>query len=547
VPNAFNAGGTSLESMTGYPVWYRKDFTLPRTGAETSWIVRFESVNYSARVWLNGHRIGSHVGAYLPWELALSHLSRRGVNRLVIRVDNRRGSGDLPPGPGGGWWNYGGLLREVYVRPVERVDVTNVVVRPRLRCATCPATVLAEATVQNVTRRQQLVRVSGRYGSQRMSFPETALAAGSRRTVRAKIPIAHPRLWSPDSPVLYRATLTAAAAPPGRGMRTVARWSLHSGIRLIQVTPDGRLLLNGRRINFRGVALHEDDPALGSALTSAQRQRFVATARNVGATLIRSHYPLHPQFQELADRDGLLVWSEIPVYQVASPDLATARTRALADAFLKRNIETNQNHPSVLIWSVANELRFRPVHAEAVYYAHAAALVHKLDPTRPVGAATGGYPGIGCQPAYAPLQVIGLNDYFGWYSGELGSIADRDDLSPYLDELHACYPHKAVVVSEFGFEANRHGPREEKGTYEFQNDALDFHLRVFATKPWLAGAIYFALADFRCNPGWSGGNPRPDPPYHHKGLVDYGFHSKPAYAVAQAWYRATRQIAPKRR
>ena len=81
--------------------------------------MRFESVNYRATVWLNGRLIGTHAGAYLPFELDLSNL-RPGVNRLIVRVDDRRSPSDLPPGPGGGWWNYGGILREVYLRAVQR-------------------------------------------------------------------------------------------------------------------------------------------------------------------------------------------------------------------------------------------------------------------------------------------------------------------------------------------------------------------------------------------------------------------------------------------
>ena len=129
IPNAYNAGDFSQASMNGYVGWYRRDFTLPAGAfasyvpkANRHWIIRFESVNYRATVWLNGHEIGSHAGAYLPWELDLTGL-RSGVNRLIVRVDNRRTAADLPPGPGGGWWNYGGILREVYLRAVQTADL----------------------------------------------------------------------------------------------------------------------------------------------------------------------------------------------------------------------------------------------------------------------------------------------------------------------------------------------------------------------------------------------------------------------------------------
>jgi beta-glucuronidase len=553
VPNAFNAGTTSRADMAGHPVWYRKDFKLPSARTALSWVVRFESVNYTARVWLNGKRLGTHQGAFLAFELPLSRLSRRGVNRLVVQVDNRHKIDDLPPGGAyteaggavGGWWNYGGLLREVYLRRVDRVDISPVVVRPRLRCRSCAAAIEETATLRNYSSRTQRVSVSGRYGSARVRFPLAVLQPGAVRTLSASVRISHPRLWSPSHPNLYAASFLVRAGPAGEQQRTVASYALRSGVRSIVVSKTtGRLLLNFKPVNFRGVAVHEDDPVLGAALGSAERQKLIANARGVGATLLRSHYPLHPEFQETADRLGMLIWSEIPVYQLKAKDLESAHARRLEDQFLRQNISINQNHPSVAVWSVANELRFEGGASEARYYRHAATLAHGLDPTRPVAAAIGTYPGIGCVSAYAPLDLIGINEYFGWYSGGEGGIADRDALGPHLDSLRACYPHKALVVSEFGFEANRTGAADEKGTYEFQSDAVAYHLGVFAGKPWLSGAIYWALQDFRCQPGWGGGNPRPDPPFHRKGLVSYLGAPKPAYSVARKIFRSTQQYGP---
>ena len=182
---------------------------------------------------------------------------------------------------------------------------------------------------------------------------------------------------------------------------------------------------------------------------------------------------------------------------------------------------------------------------ETSYIAGAAALAHKLDPTRPVGMAISDWPGVPCQPAYGPLDAIGFNDYFGWYDAGGGGTDDRDSLSPFLDSLRACYPNKALFVTEFGFEGNRDGPVEERGTYEFQNNAAAFHLGVFASKSWLSGAMYFALQDFTAKPGWGGGDPLPDPPWVQKGLVSQTGALKPAFAVVSAIYHATVQIAPR--
>ncbi|MEA2291876.1 MAG: beta-glucuronidase, partial [Solirubrobacteraceae bacterium] len=153
-----------------------------------------------------------------------------------------------------------------------------------------------------------------------------------------------------------------------------------------------------------------------------------------------------------------------------------------------------------------------------------------------------GYRSVGCQPRYAPLDVIGINEYFGWYPGPGGQIADRTLLPEYLDSVRACYPNKAIVVSEFGAEANREGPVEEKGTFGFQDEFVKYSLGVFATKPWLSGALYWTLQEFKIRPGWDGGNPRPQSPLHQKGLISYGGAKKPAWFDVQRIFRGTVQI-----
>jgi beta-glucuronidase len=547
VPNAWNLGDPSNASMAGSIGWYRKDFELPDANRSLAWVIRFESVNYRTRVWLNGKPVGENRGAYIPFEFRLNGLKRRGTNRLVVRVDSRRFPTDFPPSglntdgvPTGGWWNYSGILREVYLRKVNTVDWKSVHVRPDLACGTCSARVSVAVDMRNVTGRSQRIAVTGRFGSRRLNLGTRGIPAGGIARFQTAITVKKPNLWSPAAPNLYDVSLNARA-----GSRKVAGYVLRTGIRSIKVS-NGRLVLNGQAVNFRGVGIHEASQEEGFAIDDGVRERLMNEAKAVGATVIRTHYPMHPYIHELADRLGIMIWSEVPVYAVKTKYLKRPIVRQLAAKELAKNIEANQNHPSVMLWSLGNELSARPGPVQSAYIKAAAREAHQLDPTRPVGLAVAGYPSVGCQAkAYAPLDVIGFNEYFGWYPGPSGQIFDRTKLPGYLDSLRTCYPDKALVISEFGAEANRDGPVEEKGTFAFQQDFVNYHLGVYATKPWLSGAIYWALNEFWVRPGWEGGDPRPQPPLFQKGLLTYGtWARKPAWADVNRWYTQTQQYLP---
>jgi beta-glucuronidase len=392
-------------------------------------------------------------------------------------------------------------------------------------------------TVHNYSSTPANVAVSSAYGQRSVNLGSRTIAANKEATFVKSLTVSQPHLWSPPDPYLYEVTLSASG---GGG---TAGYQLLSGIRSIKVT-NGRLTLNGAPVHFRGFFMHEDDPGQGGAVPHEREDLFVNLAKQVGATVLRTHYPFSPYMHELADRNGLMIWSEIPVYQVPSDVLKDASVLKLAARMLTDNITANGNHASVMTWSIGNELHARATAIEARYVRSQTALAKKLDPTRPVALAIAGYTTIGCQKAaYKPLDMLGLNSYFGWYQGPNGSLADRDGLSPALDYLRRCYPKHALVVTEFGAEANRAGPDDERGTYVFQADLNDFHLRVYATKPWLAGAMG-TFQTFKCRPNWNGGNPRPTPPYHDKGVFDYFGAPKPAADVISRWYHQTVQYGP---
>ena len=537
IPDAANAGDQSPRSYLGGVYWYRKDFEPP-AGSVTNWVLRFESVNYRATVWLNGRRIGRHTGGYLPFEVEAKGV-RRGVNRLVVRVDSRRTEAAIPPlgvRDGGryvgGWWNYAGILREVYLRRVDTFDFANVEARPRLSCADCDARVYVRTVVANMVGVPARAEVSATVGGQHIRFRAGTIRARGARLFRGSAKITSPRLWSPEDPHLYTVALRVSLDG-----EVVQRYTERIGIRSLVRDADGRLLLNGRHLTLRGASLHEEDPTRGAALRPDDIRANFALLRDLGANMTRSHYPMHPLALELADRYGIVVWSEVPVYQMRDQLFRSSAVRRRALAAVRDMVDRDRNHPSVAVWSLGNENTSKPGSGFTNYVMQATRLVRRLDPTRLVGLAFPGYPTIGKQALYTRLDALGVNDYFGWYAGPQGSITDRAGLGPYLERLHDDYPRQALFVTEFGAEANRPGAPTEKGTYEFQSDFLQFHLDVFAQKDFLNGALVWILRDFRVKPGYDGGNPQPRPPYNTKGLVDEAGTRKPAFETVKRLFR----------
>src|SRR3954447_8478016 len=181
------------------------------------------------------------------------------------------------------------------------------------------------------------------------------------------------------------------------------------------------------------------------------------------------------------------------------------------------------------------------------YIRDAASLLHRIDPTRPrllhrIDPARrrpldyAGYPTALPSSTYHVLDALGVNCYFGWYPGPGGQIDDRAELGPFLDQVHRYYPSKALFVTEFGAEANRTGPFDEKGSYTFQRQLIEDHLAVYDSKPFVNGALVWALRDFRVRPEWDGGNPKPASPLNQKGLMDAAGNPKPAYAAAKRMF-----------
>ena len=544
VPHNWNGADTVFNRPSHG--WYRREIVLPRgpRRRRTPWIARFEGASHHATVYLNGREVGRHSGGYTPFEVDLRGL-RAGRNRLVVRLSTLRGPTDLTHwrrarvnGYGtGGWWNFGGLSREVYVRPVRTIDVERVSVLPRLRCARCPARIAVRTLVRNTGREARRVRLTMRVGRRVVGLHPVTVRAGRRREALGSFTIRRPTLWWPRRGHMYRLDVTATA---GAGARAVYRTAF--GVRKIQKLADGRVLLNGRPMRLRGASVHEDDPVLGAAMGPAQREADMRRLDELGVDVVRAHYPLHPATLEALDRRGVLVWSQAPVYQLPEASLARRRVRASARAANRETVLRDRSHPSVFVWSMANELPELVGPGQAAFIRGTARSIRRLDRSRLIAidrsTRVGGSEG---HPAVRALDALGVNEYFGWYPSALPPHppATDADIAPWLDGLRNVYPGVALFVTEFGAESNRFGPETEKGTFAFQTRWMRDHLAAHDSRPFVNGSIVWALRDFRVHPAWAGGNPLPNPPWNNKGLLEEGGTPKPAFQEMQRLFHAT--------
>ena len=385
MPSVWNLGDDSPASMVGGVGWYRKDFTVPQASKALEWAVRFESVNYRSRVWLNGKRVGSNAGAYLPFQLRLRDIKRRGTNRLVVRVDSRHRGTDFPPAgrtadglPTGGWWNYSGMQREVYLERLNRVDWKAVRVVPRLR----PRSVQVRATVRNVNGSSERVRITGRFGSQRLNLGSGSLSGGGTRSFTTTIRVPNAKLWTPSRPYLYPVKLTASV-----GGRAVSSYQLRTGMRTVRVAGDGRLLLNGKRLRLRGVGVHEESKAQGFAVDNAFRSRLVSEVKAVGRDADAHALSAAPRHAGAGRQGGRPHLVGGPGLHAQHAELAK---RGVIDARPRSSRRTSSptRPPVGAAWSIANELRRAAGSAQTAYIKNAVRLAKSLDPSRPVGLAS---------------------------------------------------------------------------------------------------------------------------------------------------------------
>jgi beta-galactosidase/beta-glucuronidase len=537
LPNVANAakvtGAAGVAAHRGGIAWYRTTLTAPRTG---SFALRFESVHHVAQVWLDGQRLGTHTGAYLPFEFTLR--LREGVShRLVIKADYRFPSRQKRDGWHRTWFNYGGINREVTLRPLGRSELEAPALRTRLG-QDGAATVDVSVLVHNRSDWARTLQVRGtlrrRGADANLVFSPARVGGGQTRRVSARVEIKDPALWAPGSPSLYALHLAVAGE---------SAWDDHVGLREIR-RDGGAVLLNGKRLRLHGASINEDAEGHGDALTSADMDAIVRELKAVGANATRAQHALSAPLLERLDRAGIMVWQGVG--PVDAPGAWTSSTPALAHAARERvrvSVRQEQLHPSVIAWNLVNEIAGNGHDASQVAYVRDMAReLHRRDPGRLVAVDLWGpHPPQVPGAIYRDVDAVALTNYVGWYEG---GDESRADITARLHDTAAgftkIFKDKVLIVSEFGAEANASNPTDTPGGYDYQSWLLRRHIATYRAIPRLSGMLVWNLQDFGVAPTFAGGSIASVIPGIHierglntKGLFDYAGRPKPAVAAVR--------------
>jgi beta-glucuronidase len=508
--------------------WYRRTFTLPYTAQYAHLRLHFNAVFYLARVWLNGQYLGEHAGGYTPFEFDISGLKPGIRNVLAVQVDNRRAPDRIPAVLGEGWsfdwWNYGGIVRDVSLEMTSRAFIVRqlIVARPHLVgvAQADTATITTTVTLRNASGEtltgtltaDVLNEATGLSVLASRPVKSLRVSPGASTDVVLTATVMQPKLWHFDHPHLYRWSTA---------LRDAGGALLHSdavtfGIRLI-VLKDARFYLNGEPVRLVGLTRHADSPWYGLAETTTIMAQDYDDLKTLNMVFSRPvHYPQHEFILDYCDRNGILLIPEVPAWQLTARQMADAQMRALEQQQLREMILAGFNHPSIWAWSVANEIDSQSEEGRA-FVRDMVAFVKRLDPTRPVGFASNR---LGDRPksdATAAADFVMMNQYFGTWAGP------KTNLGQVLDAIHAAWPDKVVIISEFGFEPrwNRWWgpptseldpeqyyfipdgtpPDSEKADAQ-RRKVIAEQMEVFRSKPFIAAAIFWTYQDYRTPTGF---------------------------------------------
>ena len=516
VPGDWNTQRPELYYYEG-DLWYRTRFTPKIASPDSRMFLHFGAANYKSKVWLNGKEVGEHEGGYTPFEFEVTDLVKPdSVNSLVVKVNNTRLPDGIPT-LNTDWWNYGGITRSVTLVATQ----PNFIYDYSIGYESLPAKKGKKPAGEIVGWVQ--LNGSDIVGKQvALSIPalkinaQLTTDAAGRADFRLK---ASPKLWTPDEPSLYDVALTFGneVINDQIGFRTIS-------------TKGDKILLNGEPVFLAGVNIHEETFGDSRRATSVEDDSLLLqSAKDLGCNFVRlAHYPHNEHMVRLADRMGLMVWDEIPLYW--GIDWNSQRTYDLAVQQLTEMISRDRNRASVIIWSIANETAVKP--DRTAFLTRLANEARRQDGTRLVSAALQNWNKQLAHnvytvedPLHEALDIFSFNEYLGWY----------DNVKQACDSITWSLPeNKPIVISEFGGGAKfgRHSGDDAYFSEENQADIYRHQFVMLSKIKGLAGTIPWVLKDFRSPHRVL---PGVQDDFNRKGLYSDKREKKQAWQVAREW------------
>ena len=509
---ALSPGGASTGYFVGGTGWYRKHFILDPAEAGQNVSICFHGVYMNADVWLNGHHLGSHPYGYTPFSFDLtSYLNPAGQeNVLVVRVRNE--------GKNSRWYSGSGIYRHVRLAVADPVHIPFFGVHVDTPEITeNAAKVGITTTIENDRDTEVVVQLRARLigpdgEAAKPQEREVRVPAGKSQEFTQEFAVKNPVLWSLDNPALYRAEVSLVEKD-----NLLDRSTAPFGIRTIRFTAEKGFELNGKVVELKGGNMHHDNGPLGSATIDRAEERRVQLMKEYGFNAIRtSHNPPSPQFIDACDRLGVLVIDEAfdMWEQPKNPDDYHLNFKEWWKRDLESMILRDRNHPSVIMWSIGNEIPERADPPGVAIAEELVAMIHQLDSTRPVTAGVCGYwdrpdsKWTDLDPAFSSLDVGGYNYQLGQY------VPD-----------HQRFPERVMYGSE-----------------TYPHAILDAW-RLVEAHPWVIGDFVWTAWDYLGEVGLGGSTLDNEPssrqfPYFNANCGDIdlcGFKKAPLYFREVVW------------
>ena len=515
VPSDWNTQDSRLFFYEG-TVWLRRTFDYqPKPGRRT--VLYFGAVNYEAIVYVNGQKMGRHVGGFTPFNYDITSALKPGQNNVIVKVDNKRDRSQIPTNIYD-WWNYGGITRDVLLTEVGETYIEDYSLQ------------LDKQDWKHLTG---WVKLNCRKAGERVtvSIPELKvnLQVVTDDEGRAELSIkAKPELWSPESPKLYDVTLTLGE----ESMQD------RIGFRCIE-TKGKQIVLNGKPIFLRGVAIHEEAPfTQGRTRNLEQSRTLLGGAKELNCNYVRlAHYPHSELEVREAEKMGIMVWDEIPVYWTI--DWTNEETYANAQRQLHDMIYRDKNRAAVVIWGIANETP----HSEPrdKFLSSLARYAREMDSSRLISMAmevtsAKNFHNKLSDNMHEYVDVVSFNQYVGWYR-DVNVAAKMTWEVPY---------DKPVIISEFGGGAlaGWHADKDTRFCEEFQENLYIENLKMLDKIDGLSGLSPWILMDFRSPARFL---PHVQDFFNRKGLISPEGQKKLAFYVMQQYYREKMEQAKQSR